>query len=716
MRHSLSLLWAIGLLLVAGSAIRAHIGDAIYLIYEIPDEMVAGLDLRDVSIEDWEDVVGDPTLLAARDFFADPTVGEGAPYDPADLDYRIWLGWNQSQGVLYGAMERIDDVFVNEYAGGDLRGDHWRHDGSFEFMVDGDHTGGQYGGWANEDWTDEEKELANNRTAQQFFGIADAPDGRHISYQGAGTEWYTVPPYADGGGGTLGEAPAVSIFEFFVTPGDDIIWNSEADSKMSELTSGKIIGFQISIPDFDTEPARYRAFHTITGQAATWRYAERFADARLVGVTVDENAPQLSMPALKGREGDIVTIPIGIVRASTVAGGDLTITYDPDILSFREVKKGELISGGDFVLVSNSSTSGRIAVSIAGARIIGQESGTLFELEFEAGEFQFGQANISKLRFFRRTLTNEQGESIPTLSKNGSFTLQLGLPGDVNQDGSITSADAILVLRSAVELITLDATQRVLADVNEDGRISSGDAVLILRKAVGLLAKAVAGTELSPKMAWGIPENRTDGKVAVPLLLEGDIYGGDFVVHYDVGVYKPAGVRIPGEMAVWAMDTNSLGELHFTAASAMPLRKLEVILERIEAEGESGLLSLEEAILVDGAGLSVKAEMSSVEVALAPTVSALPGQYALLANYPNPFNPSTTIRYDVPKAGSVVLRIYDVTNQMVRELVDASQAAGRYSVMWDGRDASGGRVANGVYLYELRAGDFRAIRKMVLMK
>ena len=141
-----------------------------------------------------------------------------------------------------------------------------------------------------------------------------------------------------------------------------------------------------------------------------------------------------------------------------------------------------------------------------------------------------------------------------------------------------------------------------------------------------------------------------------------------------------------------------------------------MVLESIEAGGESELLSLEEAILVDGTGRSVKAEMSSVEVVLAPTVSALPGKYVLLPNYPNPFNPSTTIRYEVAEAGSVVLRIYDVTDQMVRELVDASQVAGHYSVMWDGLDTSGERVANGVYLYELRAGDFRVIRKMVMMK
>ena len=292
MKKSLLTVLVVALVIGLAGAASAHIGDTIWLIFEIADADVVDIDLQDQSIEDWEDVVGDPSLVAA-DMFADPTVGEGAPYDPADMDYRIWIGWNETGSHIYGAMERTDDVFVNEYAGGNL-GDTWRHDGSFEFMADGDHTGGDYSNAANPDWTDEEKQLAHNRTAQQFVGISDAPDGRNIGYQGGGTDWYMVPPYADGGGGTTGDAPAVSVIEFYVTPGDDIIWNSEADSKMSDLFSGKIIGFQISIPDFDTEPAAYRAFHTITGQPATWRYAERFADGRLVGAggetAVEENS------------------------------------------------------------------------------------------------------------------------------------------------------------------------------------------------------------------------------------------------------------------------------------------------------------------------------------------------------------------------------------------------------------------------------------------
>jgi len=280
MRKSLLSLIAAGLIGSMSSTAGAHIGDNIYLLYEIADADVADIDLFDQSVTDWEDVVGDASLLPT-DFYQDPTVGEGAQYDPADLDYRIWLGWNASSVTVHMAMERVDNVYVNEYAGGDL-GQLWRHD-AIELMLDGDHTGGDYTSGADPEWTEEEQLLNGNRTAQQYVSVADTPDGRHVGYQGAGSDWVNALPYADGGGGSVGEGPTTSIFEFYVTPFDDLIWNSPDDSKKSNLVDGAIIGFQISVPDFDTEPSAYRAFHTLSGQAATWKYAERFVDGRLVG-------------------------------------------------------------------------------------------------------------------------------------------------------------------------------------------------------------------------------------------------------------------------------------------------------------------------------------------------------------------------------------------------------------------------------------------------
>jgi hypothetical protein len=85
-------------------------------------------------------------------------------------------------------------------------------------------------------------------------------------------------------------------------------------------------------------------------------------------------------------------------------------------------------------------------------------------------------------------------------------------------------------------------------------------------------------------------------------------------------------------------------------------------------------------------------------------------------NTPNPFNPSTNIRYRLGAPGQVTLRVYDIRGRLVRTLVDDARDAGPHSVLWDGRDDGGTRVASGLYFYRLDAGAVVESRKMVLVQ
>jgi hypothetical protein len=83
---------------------------------------------------------------------------------------------------------------------------------------------------------------------------------------------------------------------------------------------------------------------------------------------------------------------------------------------------------------------------------------------------------------------------------------------------------------------------------------------------------------------------------------------------------------------------------------------------------------------------------------------------------PNPFNPSTTIGYRLPANGQAEIVVYDVLGRVVRTLVSGYKQAGDHEVAWNGLDSAGNRVASGVYLYQLRAGDIVETRRMVLLK
>jgi hypothetical protein len=94
-----------------------------------------------------------------------------------------------------------------------------------------------------------------------------------------------------------------------------------------------------------------------------------------------------------------------------------------------------------------------------------------------------------------------------------------------------------------------------------------------------------------------------------------------------------------------------------------------------------------------------------------PTPPAL----TLFQNHPNPFNPSTTIRYKVPHASRVTVSVYSPSGQLIRTPIDASVPAGMGEVMWDGKNNEGVPVASGVYFYRLRTGKATLSKKMLLL-
>ena len=98
-------------------------------------------------------------------------------------------------------------------------------------------------------------------------------------------------------------------------------------------------------------------------------------------------------------------------------------------------------------------------------------------------------------------------------------------------------------------------------------------------------------------------------------------------------------------------------------------------------------------------------------------LQSTPREFALRQNFPNPFNPDTTIKYDLAESADVTLQIYNVLGQVIRTLVGSeAQNAGRYQIRWNGMDDRGVPVSSGVYFYQISAGKFQDVRKLMLLK
>jgi len=96
--------------------------------------------------------------------------------------------------------------------------------------------------------------------------------------------------------------------------------------------------------------------------------------------------------------------------------------------------------------------------------------------------------------------------------------------------------------------------------------------------------------------------------------------------------------------------------------------------------------------------------------AIVPVVTTLEG------NYPNPFNPETTINFSLKESGKVRINIYNLKGQLVKQLIDTELPSGKHQIVWNGKDNQGRNVGSGIYLYRMEAKGYTNTKKMMLMK
>ena len=283
-RHSILIL-TLAAILTNAAPLFAHVRDRVVPIRYLSEETLARLDQDDASVEDWVEAVGEPTLTLLD--FDLASGGSYDQYDPSNLDFRIWLGWSRD-GKIHVAGQFADDVYYNEYGPPNT----FAFDDYISLMVDGDHTGGLYVPLPLSRPLGEEVEdpLESNMQAQSYQAVSRAAGDPLVDLVATtffvDERWMVEPPFARGGGGVLGENPVFWSVEFYVTCFDRLNHLSPEDSIVSQLTEGKIIGFDIWVFDVDDDSGQEAIYYLDRPDGAEphdWHDASTLLDGVLLG-------------------------------------------------------------------------------------------------------------------------------------------------------------------------------------------------------------------------------------------------------------------------------------------------------------------------------------------------------------------------------------------------------------------------------------------------
>jgi hypothetical protein len=413
-----------------------------------------------------------------------------------------------------------------------------------------------------------------------------------------------------------------------------------------------------------------------------------------------------------------VTLPTTVTSLDALAA---ELTYSPvaGVLEFERIEvAGGLLHGADVTL--NTSELGRVSwvANLPGVDGI-SGAGTLATVYFRAVG---GEADIATVTLDSVQFSHALAEPIRAYVAADRVTLSFDcLPGDSTGDGILDVVDVTKVERIVARLD--DVPPSACPDANQDGATNVLDVTSTERLVVGLPAVAPAPqASRIPAISVSTVSDRGD-IVTLRVVVRGvlhDVDAASFDLIYPAADYEllalsPLGwgsdvSRLdndaPGR-AIRVLNAPGVGGVSLVGAVA------EIALRR-RAQDANSPIELH-AHIGDTAGRSLLLRSFSIPMMRVPTVTAA------LPNFPNPFNPETWIPFDLAESSDVVIRVYGIDGTLVRTLDLGALPAGSYAerssaAYWDGRNDIGEPVAGGVYHYEIRAGAYRATRRMVILK
>ena len=630
--------------------------------------------------------------------FDDPTTPPGfvpygeAPSSSGDFSYVMYAMYDAQN--LYLAFDITDDAVHSPYGGKP-----WEND-DVEIYIDGDEIGNDIeSGWGNQ-----------SKEGFQIYMDAAGNGGSYLEYN---TEWF----------GTVDTRAGGWIAEFRIPLASIDTQDGEGETPPSP---GMSIGFNIATYDLEDPDSGYldppngyfawsgNPSNFVTNKESDWGQLD-FSPTPLSEAVSVYLPDRKDVPLNRPYEVPVSVTGVtgkGFISLQTVLTYDGSIIRPLGILAYGTLTEGWTV---DFnVLPGTSPDTLKIAMATAQDTLSG--SGMLFTINVEAAEgVSVGDSTILHFESFQ---FNEDTTEVGTQDGVVYIRETVRLLGDVTDNGTVTAYDAAHILRHTVELLALTGRDSVAADVSGDATISAYDASLVLQYVVGMISRFPVEEGQQAKVVYasrtvrlGELQALPDGRMCLSILIDetDGVVAGEMTLSFsgDVGnvIVSTTDLTTDYLFAYNIQDSRIRLSFAGSESSTGPGTVLEVVFDEPDTEFLSSL-RLDRVSLNEG----------RIPVRIAGREAKMPSAYRLSQNHPNPFNPETTIQYDLPEVDVVRLSVYALTGQLVRILVDAERTAGTYSVIWDGRDGAGRDVASGVYLCRMEVDDYLAVRKLLLVK
>jgi len=423
-------------------------------------------------------------------------------------------------------------------------------------------------------------------------------------------------------------------------------------------------------------------------------------------------------------QGDTIGLPIwvdlpenGLYRAVEVhiSGYETGL----DFIGVETI--GSILEGQDWLIEAGEDT-GSLILAAAGSNEISGD-GILCFLDFTViGDIcteisincDFAEINLYELSDIQNGLV--------TISPVPVF-------GDVNQNGEVDTMDASDILIQILDAQEFGCQQRANADAYFNNIIDAMDASIILKHIVGDIdslplipsEEFIASADLAMN-----DQNAVAGSVVwVPINISNcqNIYSFEGSITYD-----PLALTPTDNIVTWSSLLHDFiidirvedGLIRFVGASS-------------NLDGETGVfvtlnfnlneyldIDSQTSITIDSIKFNSNLVIQDLSANIMSVVSidsrALPLDYALSQNFPNPFNPSTTIEYGLPEDSNVSLIIYDLRGNTIQVLDSGMKSAGWYEIIWNGQTNDGRTISTGLYFARIVAGDYSQVIKMLYLK